>query len=140
MERNITMGSVTKYFANEEVTIAKLSHVKSIVDEIEDNFGSWDAADIISLCGIGYDGYNNKSFVGKSVCDSRDTYNEKTGKKIASLKADKKYHAHMIRQYESAMTKLEKVYNVMVRNCAKHDDCYYKLCNKLNEYNGGGVE
>lgn len=131
------MGSVTKYFANGEVTIAKLSDAKSIVDEIEDNFGSWDAADIISLCDIGYN--NNKSFVGKSVCDSRDTYNEKIGKKIASLKADKKYHAHMIRQYESAMAKLEKIYNVMARNCAKHDACYYKLYDKLNEYNGGGV-
>lgn len=127
--------SETRYYADNYATVvAKLSNVKNISDELEDTFGVWKASNIELLL---YDGIgrHKDSFVGKAFCDERDEYDEAVGRKIASLKADRKYHKHMMKQYDVLIRNAYKLYIRLIDNYSKHYTCYNKLENKLNEFN-----
>lgn len=128
--------SETRYYSDNYATVvAKLSNVKNISDELEDTFGFWKACNIKSL--LKYKGVEDSrnSFVGKAFCDERDEYDEAVGRKIASLKADRKYHKHMMKQYDVFIRSAYNLYIRLLNNYIKHYTCYNKLENKLNEFN-----
>ena len=127
--------SETKYYADNYATVvAKLSNIKNISDELEDTFGSWQASNIELLLADGMGRYRD-SFIGKAFCDERDEYDEAVGRKIASLKADRKYHKHMMKQYDVLIRNAYNLYLKLLDNYSKHYTCYNKLENKLNEFN-----
>lgn len=132
--------SVTKYYSDGVTTVAKLSNTKSMFEEIQDRLGAVgvDVVDIVyNSCTKKKDLYKRenrrKSYIGKSVCDGRDTFDEAFGRKLASLKADKKYHADILKQYEGVLDILSSVYFSIDALWKKHKDCYIKLDNKISE-------
>lgn len=74
---------------------------------------------------------------GKSICNNNDTFNEKVGTKIATIKCDRKLHLscqkYMTKFYKTLAAKLLE-YNIFIskcKDCVASNDAY--LDKILNE-------
>lgn len=76
----------------------------------------------------------NPKYKATSLCMDGDTFDEKTGKKIASKKSDLKYHQAKTRQYQRILRILEKVSNEIYHMCYDHVTKINEIEEELENY------
>lgn len=139
------MKCTTEYFTDGKTSVAKMVNVKTYFDELHDING----LDCGALFDVLYDlnPHKNKMFYkpkkifyGKAVCKPNDKYNEKLGKKIASWKADIKYHRYMAKVYTSLIQEIEKLLVEISWKLEKHLNSCTVLEEKLDVVNNGETE
>lgn len=76
---------------------------------------------------------NSAIYKAYAECDEKDTFDLEKGKKIASLKADLKYHDRMDKDYAVIIEGLEQALSVIREMKAKHVNCYNRIFDRLVE-------
>lgn len=123
---------------------AKLYDTKSIEEELDD-YGLNTYIDLYDTIESFYPRFAQKyrhsqhdrwadsadTFIGVSECDERDEFDLEKGKKIASLKADLKYHDRLDRDYDFLIEGIDEVKRILLERKQKHVRCYNKLYDKL---------
>lgn len=141
-------SSMTKYYYGKKKNrvYAKLTNVPGVVDEINKNSSDvWGSTafhlikDVIrpllpkmnrrirDNIEIEYGTF----YIGMAECDSKDVFSLEVGKKIASLKADLKYHDRMDKDYDLLIEAVDEIKKLLVQNKTKHVRCYNQIFDKL---------
>lgn len=143
-------SSMTEYYHGKKKNrvYAKLTNVPGITDEIDKNSNrNWSS---VSLCliedvirpllpkmsrrireDIDCGKEDGVSYIGMAECDSKDVFSLEVGKKIASLKADLKYHDRMDKDYDILIEAIDEIKKLFVQNKTKHVRCYNQIFDKL---------
>lgn len=134
------MKCTTEYFIDGNTSVAKMVNTKTYYDELHDINGLDCGALFDALYDLNpsknYMFYKPKKiFYGKAVCKPNDVYDEHLGKKIASWKADIKYHRHIIRTYRAIIRELEYLIIQISIKLEKHINSCTILEEKLDAIN-----
>lgn len=93
---------------------------------------------IFEMCGTWLDHIPEveigSEYKGVAKCDSRDTFDEKTGRDVSRLIATKKYHDAASRKYYKLAKYFEKAMKEMETLAIEHNNDYVETCCKLKEY------
>lgn len=76
----------------------------------------------------------NPKYKATSLCMDEDTFDEKTGKRIASKKSDLKYHKAKVKQYKRILKILEKASNEILHMYYDHVAKINKIKEELENY------
>lgn len=120
-------GSVTKYYheAESKKVIAKLSNVKRVEDELIKN----NIAEVIFFNRV--TDKHSDCFTGSATCDDQDVFDIDKGKKIASLKADLKYHRNRINIYTRMFERCAVIADMLDKIIEKHKNSAIAIEEKL---------
>lgn len=77
---------------------------------------------------------SNPYYKSKAVADGDDTFDVKTGRKIAGQKADYKYHKSMIDQYNRYILLLENMIDTLEKLRNKHIDKKRKITDNMRKF------
>lgn len=143
-------SSMTEYYYGKKKNrvYAKLTNVPGVIDEINKNSNKNMVYTpfylIEDLTGLLLPKINRRiredidrgkesgvSYIGMAECDSKDVFSLEVGKKIASLKADLKYHDRMDRDYDLLIEAIDEIKKLFVQNKTKHVRCYNQIFDKL---------
>lgn len=143
-------SSMTEYYYGKEKNrvYAKLTNVPGVIDEINKNSNNnlgyaplYLIEDLIGLLlpkiyrrirdDIDRGKEDGVSYIGMAECDSKDVFSLEVGKKIASLKADMKYHDRMDKDYDLLIEAVDEIKKLFVQNKTKHVRCYNQIFDKL---------
>lgn len=109
-----------------------------IIDEVRRNCSPGTAELLQEMC---YSWRKNiplvdiaSKYVGVAKCDSRDTFDEKTGRDVARLISLKKYHAAASKRYFKLYEFLRKAAEEIGQLAIIHNTNYVETCSKLKEF------
>lgn len=78
-----------------------------------------------------------RSMTATANWDPRDEYNECTGKRVASIKLNKKYHLKVVRQYKRYIAVLDKAVMELSKLMMKHLEEIQEIDQALEKLNSG---
>jgi len=114
--------------------IAMMEEKHSIIDEISNM--SKKCAFILNRIDFmfGRKGSSNPYFKSEAVAYSPDTFDIKTGRKIAGQKVDYKYHQSMIKQYNRYIELLKDIIDTLERLRNEHISKRIKIVNNMKRF------
>ena len=132
-----------KCFVNKEkgIVVSKLSRLstgRSVIDEMSKKLGDFGVVFMSAIFHqtdfLDIDYEHDDYFVGIAKCHESDTFSEKTGRQIADIKAEYKYHSAMQRKYQQIIRRLHKTLRAVEDLELKHRNTAAKLDEKLKKF------
>jgi len=136
-------STLDRYFANKEkgIVVSKLSRLgagRTVIDEMGNKLGYFgvelmsaifhqtDFLDIDDGC--------EDYFIGIAKCKKPDEFSEKTGRQIADIKAEYKYHSAMQRKYQQIIRRLHETLRVVEDLELEHRNKMARFDEKLKKF------